>query len=152
MPQTNKCHHPNFGDAGWCVGVPHLCASVLISAPHQCACRKCMLGHYAQSQKRITVAPMCTHAPMHGHAANLAPDPPGTSEHPHECCRPDHPQQWLPRGIVAVARIHCISLIKCAHPTTNAERGMPHLATHASGNSEAPPGMASKDSSNHKKA
>ena len=136
---TNKCQVTNVGDEGWCVCVPHLCASVTISAPHLCACTKSMSKHCAQTQKNIGVAHMRTHAQMHGHAANLAPAPPGTSEHPHECCRPDHPQQWLPRGIVAVARIHCISHIKGAHPTTNAERGIPHLATHASGNSEARP-------------
>ena len=149
---TNKCQVPNVGDVGWCVCVPHLCASVSISAPHLCACTKSMSKHCAQTQKNIGVARMRTHAQMHGHAANLAPAPPGTSEHPHECCRPDRPQLWLQRGVVAVACIHVFSLIGRTDPTTNAECGMPHMATHASRSSEAQPIMACNDVSSHLQA
>ena len=62
---TNKCQVPNVGDVGWCVCVPHLCASVSISAPHLRACTKSMSKHCAQTQKNIGVARMRTHAQMH---------------------------------------------------------------------------------------
>ena len=143
-------------ECGGC-GLVCMCAPSVCICVDQCTASTCMHKKYVKA--------LCTNPKKHwsgthahactdacGHAANLAPAPPGTSEHPHECCRPDRPQLWLQRGVVAVACIHVFSLIGRTDPTTNAECGMPHMATHASRSSEAQPIMACNNVSSHLQA